>query len=77
MTPLTAISPPIPANVCPLCGQSNQCAMELQRSTGVPQGPCWCTTAVVAPSVLERIPAAARGTACVCAQCASDNAPHH
>ena len=29
---------------CPLCGGDNRCAMEIQRETGEPQPPCWCTT---------------------------------
>lgn len=56
---------------CPLCGQSNQCANEVQRETGVSQDPCWCTTAVFAPALLARIPDDARRLACVCARCAA------
>ncbi len=66
-----APSPAIDPCLCPLCGQSNQCANEVERATGVAQGPCWCTTAVFTPALLERIPADSRRKACVCARCAA------
>ncbi len=56
---------------CPLCGQPNRCAMELQKETGVEQGPCWCTTAVFAADLLERIDPVVQGKACVCAKCSA------
>lgn len=46
--------PAIDPRVCPR--QGNQCAMEIERKTGVAQGPCWCTTAVFDHAVLERVP---------------------
>lgn len=63
-------------SLCPLCGQSNRCAMEVARATGEPQGPCWCTTVEFAPALLDRVPVAAKGTACICARCARHNPPH-
>ena len=33
---------PADPNHCPLCGQPNECAMEIERATGVKQPPCWC-----------------------------------
>lgn len=70
---MQAPSPPFPldAAACPLCGQGNQCAMEAQRVSGVKQPPCWCTQATFSAELLARIPAPARGTACVCAVCAA------
>ena len=56
--------------VCPLCGQLNQCAMELERISGLKQPPCWCTQAGFDAALLSRVPEPARGTACVCAACA-------
>jgi hypothetical protein len=44
--------------------------MELQRRTGQPQPPCWCTQAAFPTALLDRVPEAARGRACVCAACA-------
>ena len=55
---------------CPLCGQANQCAMEVERATGIEQPPCWCTQANFSKELLERLPAEARGQACICAACA-------
>ncbi len=54
---------------CPLCGQPNQCANEVERATGLPQDPCWCTTVAFDPALLERVPPQARKLACICAGC--------
>ncbi len=74
---MTAASPPAPphaldASLCPLCGQANQCAMELEKATGQAQPPCWCTRADIrfSQALLARVPPQARGQACICARCA-------
>jgi Cysteine-rich CWC len=54
---------------CPLCGQPNACASEVERATGVPQPPCWCVTARFTPELLRQVPAAAQGKACICRAC--------
>jgi hypothetical protein len=56
---------------CPLCGQSNQCAMEVERATGVRQSPCWCTQADFSRELLDSVPLAAQRKACICAACAA------
>jgi hypothetical protein len=56
--------------VCPLCGQTNRCAFELERETGVPQGPCWCTQVDFSADLIARVPAQARNIACICPNCA-------
>ena len=61
---------PVLASVCPLCGQPNRCAMEQRQGDAAPV-PCWCTTAVFTPDLLQRIPEAARNVACVCRTCAT------
>ncbi|MGH8335467.1 MAG: cysteine-rich CWC family protein [Gammaproteobacteria bacterium] len=53
-----------------MCGAPNQCAMEIQRVTGVTQPPCWCTQVTFPPSLLERVPTPAWGHACICQACA-------
>jgi len=63
--------PALPSAACPLCGQPNRCAMELERATGEKQPPCWCTRAEFRPELLARVPEAARGRACICARCAA------
>ncbi|MCB2026265.1 MAG: cysteine-rich CWC family protein [Ottowia sp.] len=63
-------APPDPTR-CPLCGQPNTCAMELEKATGQPQPPCWCTRATFDPAALAAIPAEARGLACLCSACAA------
>ncbi|XDF35924.1 cysteine-rich CWC family protein [Paracidovorax avenae] len=57
---------PDPA-LCPLCGQSNQCAIE----AGQPADSCWCMATLVHPAALAAVPAAARGMACLCPRCAA------
>lgn len=55
---------------CPLCGQPNQCAMEVERATGIPQPPCWCTQVDFSADLLDGVPLHARRKACVCRSCA-------
>jgi len=50
---------------CPLCGEDNRCGAAAGAGT------CWCFSARVPEEVLERVPPALRGVACVCARCAS------
>lgn len=63
---------PLPADprLCPLCQQTNQCAMEVERATGQKQPPCWCSQTRFEVELLARVPEHARGTACICAACA-------
>ena len=53
----------------PLCGQDNRCAMEIERETGEAQPPCWCVSASFPPGLLDTLPEAARGQACLCPGC--------
>jgi hypothetical protein len=59
------------ATRCPLCGEANRCAMEIERETGQPQPPCWCMAVDLSLAPLERLPEALRGQACICARCAA------
>lgn len=63
-------SPATDATRCPLCGGDNRCAMELEKASGQAQPPCWCMEQVFSPELLARIPAQARGLACLCQRCA-------
>lgn len=54
---------------CPLCGGDNRCAMEIERETGEAQPPCWCVSTPFPPGLLDTLPEAARGKACLCARC--------
>jgi len=51
---------------CPLCGGPNDCA---PAACGRFDVECWCAHGRMPPEVLERIPEAQRGCACVCAAC--------
>lgn len=64
------VNPAVNPGLCPLCGQVNQCAMEVERATGVKQPPCWCTEASFDAVLLSSLPAQARDIACICAACA-------
>ncbi len=59
------------ATHCPLCGEVNRCAVELERETGEAQGECWCMQADFSLAPLAQLPESARGLACICARCAA------
>jgi hypothetical protein len=61
------------ANICPLCGQINQCIMEIERETGIKQTePCWCTAVKFDADLLARVPPEKRNLACICAACVTN-----
>lgn len=66
---MTDTPPPTEPDRCPLCGQPNQCAMEIERRTGIQQAACWCAAEKIPQALLDRIDAADVGLACVCATC--------
>jgi len=72
---LMPIIPPPDPTLCPLCGQSNQCAGQVERATGVKQPPCWCIQATFSAELLARVPEPARRLACICAACARNAVP--
>lgn len=63
-------APALAANLCPLCGQPNRCAMERERETGVKQDACWCTQVDFDAALLARVPPEAQRRACICPACA-------
>ena len=67
----TPMSPAVDPRYCPLCGQPNQCAMELARSTNLPPAPCWCLQQPIAPETLAQIDPATLDRACLCPRCAA------
>jgi hypothetical protein len=50
---------------CPLCTGANHCAMVADPDATH----CWCFDVTIAAEALERVPAEARGVACVCVDC--------
>ncbi len=60
----------IDPSICPLCGSTNMCAMEVAKATGKPLERCCCVDAVFTAEVLKALPEDAK--ACICAQCAAD-----
>jgi hypothetical protein len=58
------------ATYCPLCGKANECAMEVEKATGVKQPPCWCTQVDFSADLLAQLPTETRGKACICEACA-------
>jgi len=65
---MPALPSPDPTR-CPLCGEVNRCAMELERETGQVQPPCWCMGATFTDSLRASVPLDARGLACICSSC--------
>jgi Cysteine-rich CWC len=63
-------SKPFPPSLCPICGQANQCAMEIEKATGIARGPCWCVGMDFSADLLAKVPAAVQNQACICAACA-------
>jgi hypothetical protein len=57
---------------CPLCGEDNRCAMEMEKLTGQPQAPCWCVSQTFSAELLARLPDQARGRACICGRCLAE-----
>ena len=49
---------------CPLCGRPIECGAARGESD------CWCQSVTIPQEVLDRVPAEARGVACVCRRCA-------
>jgi Cysteine-rich CWC len=58
---------------CPLCGEANRCAMEVERETGLKQPPCWCMATDVdfGPGLIAGVPTEKQRLACICARCAA------
>ncbi len=52
--------------ICPLCGRANQCAL----AAGGDAADCWCRDVVIDTAILQRLPDAAVGKACICRACA-------
>jgi hypothetical protein len=61
---------------CPICGQPNDCAMEVAKSQGLAVAEsCWCMTASFSPELLANLPESLLGKACICANCARGDLP--
>ncbi|ARU03498.1 hypothetical protein CCO03_01295 [Comamonas serinivorans] len=68
MHPRSTLTPPPALNraqTCPLCGQSNACAMAPGSAA-----PCWCMSADWTGQLAPALPADLPGDQCVCAACA-------
>jgi hypothetical protein len=44
--------------------------MEKAKATGSKPERCWCMDAVFTPTLMDQVPDAAKGKACICAKCA-------
>jgi hypothetical protein len=49
--------------------------MELERETGLQQGPCWCAQVDFSADLLARVPSESRNLSCICPECARRAAP--
>ncbi|MBP6277647.1 MAG: cysteine-rich CWC family protein [Limnohabitans sp.] len=70
---MSAFRLPVDPCLCPLCGQTNRCAMA-SPETAAP-GPCWCTRMHFSAELLQQVPLAARDKACICQACAALHTP--
>ncbi len=52
----------IDQSICPLCQQDNGC----EANTGKK---CWCADVVIPKLLLDLVPVAQRGQACICRAC--------
>lgn len=53
---------------CPACGAANACSLAEPRSA---TQACWCHAVNIDPAVLQALPEAQRGQACLCQRCAT------
>lgn len=51
---------------CPLCGEANGCPM---AGGATCPGVCWCRVVDMPSALVQRVPAEARGVACICHAC--------
>ncbi len=54
---------------CPLCGESNQCAMAADPEATE----CWCESEKFPHDLLQRVPDNAARRACICQRCVADH----
>jgi hypothetical protein len=57
---------PIPAPNCPLCGGPNACGPACSGSFDTP---CWCLETPIPAELVDSLPDAQRGRACICRDC--------
>jgi hypothetical protein len=69
MTPVGEASIADAAQLCPLCGLANGCAMAAASSIE-----CWCIGAEFGADLLARAANSAGAERCICARCASGTA---
>ncbi|SBS26313.1 hypothetical protein MAQ5080_00484 [Marinomonas aquimarina] len=62
----------IDPNRCPLCGADNHCAVTLKQDPST----CWChqPDVLIDSDLLAKLPTAARGKACICQHCVTQDA---
>ena len=56
---------PYDAGVCPLCGESNKCAMLADPNATE----CWCESVVFPQELLDQVPPQLDRKACICKKC--------
>jgi hypothetical protein len=55
--------PDVDPSLCPLCAGPNNCGLVDGGKT------CWCYSATISRTAIERVPSDRRGLACICRQC--------
>jgi hypothetical protein len=59
---------PSPTELCPSCGNANQCSLADGANTSAP---CWCFAVTLSEHALAKIPPEQLNTACLCPRCAA------
>ena len=59
---------PSQTELCPLCGNANQCSLADGAETTVP---CWCFAVTISQKALAHIPPEQIDKACLCPRCAA------
>ncbi|NDD12465.1 MAG: hypothetical protein EB072_07425 [Betaproteobacteria bacterium] len=71
-----ALAHRIDPKCCPICGQTNACAMEAAKSQGLAEAEsCWCMSAKFSPELFVNLPESLLGKACICETCARGDLP--
>ena len=63
----------IDACVCPICGEPNQCAIELAKVSDTPIEECWCISVKISEETLSKVPHHLLNKACICNKFATKN----
>lgn len=62
---------PTQTELCPLCGNANQCNLAEGAEGADAAVPCWCFDVAVSKEALARVPVEKIDKTCLCPRCAA------